>query len=106
MLATKGYGLSVDDIDWSSPADMEPYLRAYKAQKNEQDLLQWQMGQYMATAISCVFPKGKYPKKPMFQIEGNFKKNGNKESKEEIAVFEMKQRIKALRMQGLPESPE
>ncbi len=106
MLATKGYGLSVDDIDWSSPADMEPYLRAYKVQKNEQDLLQWQMGQYMAAAVSCVFPKGKYPKKPMFQVEDNFKKNGNKESKEEIAVFEMKQRIKALRMQGLPESPE
>lgn len=77
MLATKGYGLSVDDIDWSSPADMEPYLRAYKVQKNEQDLLQWQMGQYMAAAVSCVFPKGKYPKKPMFQVEESIKKNGN-----------------------------
>lgn len=106
MLATKGYGLSVDDIDWSSPADMEPYLRAYKVQKNEQDLLQWQMGQYMAAAVSCVFPKGKYPKKPMFQVEESIKKNGNMESQEEIAVFEMKLRTKALKMQGLPESPE
>lgn len=80
-------------------------VEQYKAKRNEEDLKQWQLGQYILAAVSCISPKGKYPKKPMFQIEEDIKKNGSKESQEEIAIFEMKQRIKALRMQGLPESP-
>lgn len=105
MLATKGYGLSVGDIDMSSPADMKPYLKIYQMQMNQEDLRQWQLGQYITAAISCIFPKGKYPKKPMFQIEEHEEHNGYKESKEETAVFEMKQRINLLRKSGLPESP-
>lgn len=103
---TKGYGVTVEEIDWSCPADLETYEKAYKMQRNEKDLMQWQLGQYVAAALSCMFPKGIYPKKPMFQMEKEIKKNGNRESQEEVAVFEMKQRIKALRTQGLPESPE
>lgn len=66
---TKGYGFTVYDIDWSSPADLEPYSKAYQIRRNEKDILQWQLGQYMAAAVSCIFPKGKYPDKPIFQIE-------------------------------------
>lgn len=66
---------------------------------------QWQLGQYIVAAVSCVFPKGEYPKEPMFQIGENKEHNDYKESREEVAVFEMKQRINVLRKQGLPESP-
>lgn len=105
MVATKGYGLSVEDIDMSSPADMKPYLQAHQIKRNEQDILNWQLGQYVAAAISCIFPKGKYPKEPAFQAIDIRRNNGCKESKEETAVFEMKQRINLLRKSGLPESP-
>lgn len=105
MLATKGYGLSVQEIDWSSPADMKPYIDAYKADRNAKDVSQWQLGQYIAVAITCNFSNQKYPKQPAFQV-GEETLISHGESKEEVAVFEMKQRIKALRMQGLPESPE
>lgn len=47
--------------------------------------------------------KSEYVKKPIYQEEK--KENGYKESDEEVAVFEMKQRINILREQGLPESP-
>lgn len=115
MIATKGYGLSIDDIDWSSPADMEPYLKAHEKELKEKDYLAWLFNQYTLSAVSvavehCLAGKkarSKYIKKPFLQeISKKTEENGYKESKEEIAVFEMKQRIKVLRMQGLPESPE
>lgn len=45
-----------------------------------------------------------YIKNPVFSEESK-EKNGYKESQEEVAVFEMKQRMKLLREKGLPESP-
>lgn len=98
-------GISYSEFWSMNPRIIKFCVEQYKAKRNEEDLKQWQLGQYILAAVSCISPKGKYPKKPMFQIEEDIKKNGNKESQEEIAIFEMKQRIKALRMQGLPESP-
>ncbi len=85
--------------------ELEPYLKAYKMQRNKEDVLQWQMGQYMAAAVECLF-KGKYPSKPMFQIEDDAENNRYKESNEDIAVYEMKLRTNALKKRGLPESPK
>lgn len=88
----------------SCPKELEPYEEAYKIRRNEEDLKQWQLGQYIGEAMGCLF-KGKYPKEPMFQIKENIKRNSHKESQEEVAIFEMKQRINLLRQNGLPESP-
>lgn len=102
MLATKGYGFSIDDIDWSCPADMEPYLKVYQLKMNEKDMLQWQLGQYMAAAVSCIFPKGKYPKNPMFQIEENSDEITEKDI--QIAIL-TEQRYMAMAVnKGLPET--
>lgn len=75
MLATKGYGLSVDDIDWSSPADMEPYLKMHKEELKEKDYLAWLQGQYTLSAVSVAVEhclagrkaKSKYIRKPLLQ---------------------------------------
>lgn len=75
MVATKGYGLSVDDIDWSCPADMEPYLKAHKEELKEKDYLAWIQGQYTLSAVSVAVEhclagrkaKSKYIKKPLLQ---------------------------------------
>lgn len=75
MLATKGYGLSVDDIDWSSPADMEPYLKAHKEELKEKDYLAWLSNQYTLSAVlvaveHCLVgrkAKSKYIKKPLLK---------------------------------------
>lgn len=53
----------------SCPKELEPYDKAYTIKKNHEDISNWQLGQYIAAAISCVFPKGKYPDKPMFQLK-------------------------------------
>lgn len=101
-------GITYHDFWGMNPHIIKFYAEQYKHKKNEEDLKQWQLGQYVAAAISCAFPKGKYPKKPMFQIEDRISEEEStryKESKEETAVFEMKQRINLLRRSGLPESP-
>lgn len=104
-MVTKGYGLTVHDIDWSCPNDLKPYEQAKVLETNIEDTKNWQLGQYICASISTI-GKGKYPKQPVFQLEdkdGNT--NQNKEGNEEVAVFEMQQRIRLLEQQGLPQSP-
>ena len=36
-MITKGYGLSIEDIDYSSPADMEAYAKAYQLEEKHKD---------------------------------------------------------------------
>lgn len=85
---------------------MEPYAKAYKEQRNISDAQNWQLGQYILASIGSAFSKNaKYPNKPMFQIDDGVSKNGYKESQEEVAVFEMKQRTKMLEKSGLMQSP-
>lgn len=96
MLATKGYGLSVDDIDWSCPADMEPYIRAHKEEMKEQDYLAWMQGQYILSAVSVAVEhclagrkaKSKYLKKPLMQeIEEKNKPMTEKEIQRQRELF-------------------
>lgn len=90
----------------SCPKELEPYIKSYEMSVNRKDIENWQLGQYISASIGSVFSKKeKYPEKPMFQIENSHTENGYKESHEEVAIFEMKQRIKILEKQGLPESP-
>lgn len=99
-------GISYHDFWSMNPHIIKFYAEQYKNKRNDEDLKQWQLGQYILAAISTM-GKGKYPQKPMFQIEEQKReKHGEyKESQEETAIFEMKQRISLLRKSGLPESP-
>ena len=52
-MVTKGYGFTVDDIDWSSPADLKPYEKAHKLEMTEQDNLMYMwFGSYALSAVS------------------------------------------------------
>ena len=52
-MVTKGYGFTVDDIDWSSPADLEPYAKAHRVEIIEQDnLIYTWCGNYIMSAVS------------------------------------------------------
>lgn len=99
---TKGYGFTVDDIDWLCPADLEPYENAKKIEENLYDTRQWQLGQYMSAAVSCIFPKGKYPKKPMFQIGEEDKEITEKDI--QMAILTEKKYMAMAINKGLPET--
>ena len=96
----------------SCPKELEPFVEAHKIRLKEQDYMNWLSNQYTLSAalvalehcLSGKKAKSEYIKKPFLQDE-KMKNSRYKESNEEVAVFEMKQRINALRKQGLPESP-
>ena len=75
-MVTKGYGFTVDDIDWSSPADLKPYEKAHKLEMIEQDnLIYTWCGNYIMSAVSVAIEhclagkkaKLKYLKEPTLQ---------------------------------------
>ena len=53
LAVTKGYGLTVHDIDWSCPTDLHPYELAYELedQKRENDIWRW-CGDYFISAMT------------------------------------------------------
>lgn len=75
-MVTKGYGFTVDDIDWSCPADLEPYAKAHKLEAMENDsIIHAACGSYVLSAVSVAVEhclagrkaKSKYIDKPIMQ---------------------------------------
>lgn len=105
-------GVSKVEILESEPRELWCYEDAYHLKMQKMDEEAWIYGKYFAEAIMSTIgnafkekgePNYEYPKKPyLFDIAINDK---NSNSKEECAVYEMKQRIKMLEKTGLPMSP-
>lgn len=54
----------------SCPVELKAYEKAYVIQQNNNDIENWQLGQYILASIGSAFSKkAKYPQKPMFQKE-------------------------------------
>lgn len=96
MVATKGYGLSIDDIDWSSPADMKPYVKAHREELKEKDYLAWISNQYTMSAVMVAVEhnlagrkaKSKYIKEPiMSQIESQGGQLSEKDMQKKRELF-------------------
>lgn len=105
-MVTKGYGFTVNDIDWLNPAVLEPYSKAYQLERCEKDALQWQMGIYFAEAITANFSKERYPEKPIFQIS-ECKKCTEEEKQREVDLFfarENARRVNWRRNHGIKHS--
>lgn len=108
-----------EEIFWkSNPKKLRIYAKANRIRtENEmamRDNLAWiAFGNYYASALNLIldhtFSKhahSEYIGKPILSdLNLNENETEYSESKEEVAVFEMKQRINMLRGQGLPESP-
>lgn len=60
-------GITYQEFWGMNPHIIKFYAEQHKNKRNEEDLKQWQLGQYILAAISTI-GKGKYPKEPMFQI--------------------------------------
>lgn len=97
-----------------NPHIIKLHIKGHEEKIKEQDYLAWIFNQYTLSAASVAVEhclagrkaKSKYIEKPILQnMSEETKENEYKESQEEIAVFEMKQRINLLRKNGLPESP-
>ena len=106
-------GISIEEFKHLNPTKLGYCLKGYAIQERRKDAQVWAwLGNYGLSAVSTAIehnfskhPKSKYIEKPMLQDEKE-NTSGNSESREECAVYEMKQRINLLRQQGLPESPD
>ena len=90
----------------SCPKELEPFLKAHNLRKNEKDIENWQLGQYIASSIACVLSDTKYPKEPMFQIKDEVDLSDEQIYEQELkkALFIEEQWIMAEKQKGLPET--
>lgn len=104
------YGIPYHVFMHSTPKRL---TEVYRLSDEKKDLEMWTMGIYVQSAVYTAMEHiingkkatSKYIKQPITQ-ENRQEDNDYSESHEEVAVFEMKQRVKILEMQGLPESPK
>lgn len=107
-------GISKDEFFHSTPYELEAYEEAYQIKREIADEQAWLQARYNLEAymvalshfgagLSGKRSTAEFMKEPLMQA---YKKmNADDNSNEELAVFEMKQRIHMLEMQGLPASP-
>ena len=101
-------GVPYDTFWHLTPKKLKSFYKAYEIKRRLQDEQMWFMGQYVLSAVEHNLhgrkARSKYIEKPILQTEQSTG-NTNPESREQVAVFEMKQRINMLKQQGLPQSP-
>ena len=114
-MVTKGYGFSVEDIDWSCPADLQPYDDAHQLEVQERDILAWEIcGTYVRSAISVAVEnlllgrkaRGKYLENP--NTFENLTTEKEKPLSYEDAIEEQKfnMTLRMIALDGLPDSPQ
>lgn len=104
-MVTKGYGFSVNDIDWSSPTDLKPYEKAHMKQLEEQDLLQhmW-WGRYGLSAVAvavehCIAGRkasSEYIKEPILMTKEQREMIAKSEMQNEVDKFFAEQKARRL----------
>ena len=94
-MVTKGYGFTVDDIDWSCPSELEPYAKAHNMYLEENDSLAWRSGIYMHSAIIVALDeafngrnaKSKYMEQPILSQFGNSHELTDEEIDRQVDLF-------------------
>lgn len=107
-------GVSYTEFKHLNPYKLSLVEKGYKKRQQLLDEQMWMwFGTYGRDAIALgankgIWGKGKveYPDKPILNKIEITEDDSGSNSREEVAVFEMKQRINQLRNQGLPESPD
>lgn len=87
--------MSIDDIDWSCPADMKPYLKAHEEELKEKDYLAWLFNQYTLSAVSVAVEHcfagrkahSEYIKEPILQTKEKNKPLTEDEKQKEVDLF-------------------
>ena len=114
-MVTKGYGLSVDDIDWSCPAELEPYNKAHSMEQKERDEHLWSMGIYVESAVRTAIDRSfngkkaasKYIDEPILRTieadDGLTQEERDEKELKKMLLYEEQWAVND-RMCGLPET--
>lgn len=115
-MVTKGYGLTINDIDSSCPSELEPYAKAHKLEIKENDRMVHEIcGSYIVSAVSVAIDhcfngkkaKSEYIKEPL--MSKAFENDGLTEAEiqeKELrkALIAEEQWMIAGKQKGLPET--
>ncbi len=100
-----------------NPKKLKAFEEADRIKMEKQDYLNWLLGRYVMSALDASVCNSwlwrsksesphKYMEKPFTMLKKEREEKPKyKEANEEIAVIEMKKRIKMLETHGLPQSP-
>lgn len=115
-MVTKGYGFSVEDIDWSCPADLEPYAKAHKLEVMENDSIAHAVcGSYVLSAVSVAVEhclagrkaRSEYIKEPImskaFENDGLTEEQVTEKEIKKAILTEQRFMARAIN-RGLPET--
>lgn len=111
------YGVPYDLFWHLNPTKLKPFAEAYKIKLNEQDALAYYAGLYNLRAFAVTLDAAfsgknrstlKYFEHPIRYSDEDVEdaRVANPESHEQVAVYEMKARMKMLEKTGLPPSPK
>lgn len=100
MKITKGYGFTVEDINWSCPTELKPYEDAYLLRLKEHDTQMYMQGLYFREALlssvcnnSLWMKSGskpyQYPEKTYTEMMEEEKRNENMTDEEKKRQTEM-----------------
>ena len=105
-MVTKGYNLSVEDINASCPADLDPYMDAYNMEKIERDTYIWAaVGTYGRDMLSSTLDallngtkaKAKYTENALYEeVKGRIEES--QMSEEELHQKELKEWVRQKRI--------
>ena len=107
-------GVPKFDFFHSTPKELKAYDKAFELRQKIEDDKMWGFwGNYGISALIFAIDhcfngrkaKSKFFEQPIMR-ELDMEQTNKHGNKEEVAVFEMKQRIKLLERQGLPQSPK
>ena len=104
---TKGYGFTIEDIDWSCPADLEPYAKAYKFKMQQYDSMMHTMGLYNEIAYEVVMARfgaglagkkssAKYIEKPFMELQEENRPLTEEETQREVDRFFAAERARRI----------
>lgn len=108
LICTKGYGFTVEDINWGCPKDFEPYIDAHNALLKKQDEQMWRMGLYVNNAVAvavdhCLHGRksvSEYLKVPLMQLQQEAKKSRGtlteEEKQKEVDQFFARERARRI----------
>lgn len=107
-------GIHIDEFKKMTPKQLELCVQGYNMRQIREDHNMWTwFGNYATSAVYVAIDTfihgrkatSKFIEKAVMSLEEE-REPKYKESNEEVAVYEMKQRIRILRESGLPESPD
>lgn len=99
MLCTKDYHITPQALDWSCPADIEPYIKLYELSERKVDEHAWLQGQYIYEGVLTALDQGFSGKKAKMEYPNKPYSEKAREDKGQIEYDEKMKKVKGIFMQ-------